>query len=280
MMAARQSSPSRAQLERQRDQALRDLLELEQQVRTGDVPPRPAAELRRRYERAAAEALALLDGSEPAEEAGSSRQRRVVTWRAVVYGAGALAAVVALGVVLPPTLQDRPVGGFVTGNEVSQGSPAPGPSAPPTGRDLSKVTDAEMERLVEANPDVVGMRLALAERYRDQGEFDKAVPHYREVLERQPDNAEALASLGWILLQLDDAAEAARFADEALQRDPALPLAWWVRANVRLYGQDDPSGAVEALRRMQELPLEPEVQGQVATLLQEARASAAAGGGG
>ncbi|OLT17528.1 hypothetical protein BJF80_16790 [Serinicoccus sp. CUA-874] len=135
-----------------------------------------------------------------------------------------------------------------------------------------------MEQVVAANPDVVGMRLALAERYRDQGEFDNAVPHYREVLEREPGNAEALASLGWILFMLDDTVEASRFADQALEQDPTLPLGWWLQANVRLYGQDDPDGAMEALRRMQELPLEREVQSQAAALQQEARARAAGGG--
>lgn len=270
--------PNRARMEQQRDQALRDLLELEQQVRAGDVPPGPAAELRRRYERAAAEALVVLDGTDAVVEA---RPRRRVTWRSAVYGAGGLAALVALAVLLPPALQERPENGFVTGNEVLQTGPAPAPSVSAApGRDLSEVSNAEMEQVVAANPDVVGMRLALAERYRVQGEYTKAVPHYREVLDRQPDNAGALASLGWVLLMLEGGGEdAARFADEAVQQDPALPFAWWVQANVRLFGQDDPDGATESLREMRELPLEPDVQEQVAALEQEARARAAAGGG-
>ncbi len=273
--SAQHDLSSRARMEQQRDQALRDLLELEQQVRAGEVPPGPAAELRRRYERAAAEALALLDDTETIE---SARPRRKLTWRAVVYGAGGFAALVALAVVLPPALQERPEGGFVTGNEVTQVGPAPQPTASAPGRDLSRVSDTEMEQVIAANPNVVGMRLALAQRYRDKGEFDNAVPHYREVLGREPGNAEALASLGWILLMLDDPVEASRFADQALERDPTLPLGWWLQANVLLYGQDDPDGAIEALRRMQELPLEPEVQDQAAALEQEARGRAAGGG--
>ncbi|EYR64497.1 cytochrome C biosynthesis protein [Actinotalea ferrariae CF5-4] len=274
--SAQQQRLSRTRIEQQRDQALRDLLELEQQVRAGEVPPGPAAELSRRYERTAAEALALLDGT---QTVGEAVPRRGMTWRAVVYGVGGVAALVALVVVLPPALQERPDGGFVTGNEVTQVDPAPQPTSSTPGRDLSKVSDEEMERVVAANPEIVGMRLALAERYRSQGEFDKAVPHYREVLDREPDNAEALASLGWILLMLEEPVEAARLADQALQRDPALPLGWWLLANVRLYGQDDPDGAIEALQRMQELPLEPEVQGQAAALEQEARALAVPGSG-
>lgn len=273
--SAQHDLPSRARIEQQRDQALRDLLELEQQVRAGEVPPGPAAKLRRRYERAAAEALTLLDGTETAR---SATPRRKFTWRAVVYGAGGLAALVALAVVLPPALQERPDGGFVTGNEVTQVSPTPQPTSSATGRDLSEVSDAEMEQVIAANPDVVGMRLALAERYRDQREYDNAVPHYREVLEREPGNAEALASLGWIVLMLDDPGEASRLADQALERDPTLPLGWWLQANVRLYGQNDPDGAIEALRRMQELPLGPELQSQATALERKARARAAGDG--
>lgn len=272
----------RASLAQRRDQALRDLLELEQQVQAGEVPPASAEALRRRYERSAAEALALLAGEGPPVQAAEQPvRRRRPSWRTWVYAAGALTAVVALAVALPPALNERPSGGFVTGNEAL--SPAASPTAPPSapaaappGRDLSKVSDAEMEAVVAANPDVLGMRLALAQRYLDQGAFDKALPHYRQVLQREPDNAVALASLGWVQLQIGDAAAAATFAAQATERDPALPLAWWVQANVRLYGQDDPTGAVEALRRMQQLPLEPDVQQQVATLLAQAQTRATA----
>lgn len=267
--------PGRLQLEQQRDQALRDLLELEQQVRAGEVPPGPAQALRQRYERSAAEALVLLDGQGPVEEAGG---RAGPMWRWGLYGAGAVAAVLALVVVLPPALQERPVGGFVTGNEAFD-SPAATPLPAPAGRDLSKVSDEEMEAVVAANPEIVGMRLALAGRYLEQGAYDKALPHYRQVLEREPDNALALASLGWVLLQLGDATAATSFVDQALAREPTLPMAWWVQANIRLYDGQDPQGAVESLQRMQQLPLQAEVEQQVATLLAQAQARATAGAG-
>lgn len=273
-------------LEQRRDQALRDLLELEQQRRAGEVPPAAAEALRRRYERSAAEALALLEGEGPTvpptvPPAGRGRP----TWRAGLYAAGVLTAMVAVTVALPPAVQERPAAGFVTGNEAlgPAASPSAAPTSPPAGRDLSKVSDAEMEAVVAANPEVIGMRLALARRYLEQGAFDKALPHYRQVLEAEPGNAVALASLGWVLLQSGDAEAAGSFAARAVSGDPSLPMAWWVQANVRLYGQDDAAGAVDALRRMQKLPLEPAVEQQVATLLAQAeaqsRASADTNGG-
>lgn len=279
MTGAASPDPWRASLEQQRDQALRDLLELDQQVAAGEVPSAAAEGLRRRYERSAAEALALLAGEGQSARPGG---RRRPSWRAGVYAAAALAAVVALAVVLPPALQARPAGGFVTGNEAlapvasPSAPPSSAPSAPPAGRDLSKVSDAEMEAVVAANPEVIGMRLALAQRYLEQGDFDKALPHYRQVLERQPRNAPALASLGWLLLQSGDGEAAASYAERAVESDPASPEVWWVQANIRLYGQDDPAGAVEALQRMQRLPLDPTVAQQVSALLAQAQSRAGA----
>ena len=260
-----ETTSRRLRLEQQRDQALRDLLELDQQVRAGEVSADSAEQLRRRYERSAAEALSLLEGDDASEMPARARG---ATWRTALYGAGAVGAVIALAVVLPPALQQRPEGGFVSGNEVFDAASAPASSS---GRDLSTVTDAEMEEVIAANPGVVGMRLALAKRYLDQGAFDRAIPHYLQVLEREPDNSVAMASLAWVLLWGDKPGEASRLVDEALSRDASLPLAWWVQANVRLYGEDDPHGAVEALQRMQKLPLDPEVEEQVATLMDEAR---------
>lgn len=276
-MSPSSTDAERTRLEQRRDQALRDLLELADQVRAGEVPGRAADELRRGYERSAAEAIALLDAGTTRAAAPPVGADRRPTWRLPLYAAGALTAIVAVVVVLPPALQARPAGGFVTGNEIRQ---SPTSSSKPSltttsGRDLSKVSDAEMEAVVDANPDVVGMRLALAQRYLDRGAFTKALPHYRRVLEQQPGNAVALASLGWVVLQLGDAPAAARFADRAVAADATLPTGWWVRANVLLY-QDDPAGAIQALRRMQQLPLQPQVTEQVNTLLTQAQARAAA----
>lgn len=272
----------RIRLQRRRDQALRDLLELEGQVLAGEVAPAAADELRRRYERTAAESIALLAAGTARQGSRERGADRRPTWRLALYGAGALAAIVALVVVLPPALQDRPAGGFVSGNEMLRptGTSSPARPAPTAGRDLSKVSDGEMEAVVDANPDVVGMRLALAQRYLDRGDFTKALPHYRRVLERQPGNAVALASVGWVMLQFGDATSAARFADRAVVADATLPTGWWVQANIRLYARDDPAGALEALQRMQQLPLQPQVKDQVATLMTQAQTRAAAKAGG
>ncbi len=262
-------------LEQRRDQALRDLLDVEQQLQQGELTPGAAADLRHRYEVEAATAISAIaarskvgDGAQdatPGSSTTAARPRRP-TGRLILYAVG-IAASVAVAVMVPTFVVNRPPAGLVTGIEVTQqdqASPNETPSAP---RDLASVSDAEMERIVEANPDVIGMRLALAGRYAAKGRIDLAVVHYTKVLEQEPANPEAQAHLGWLMLQVDRPQEAARLVDQALRTDPTLLDALWFRANIRLYGLGDAAGAVAALDTMRARPdLTPTVRDQVEKL--------------
>lgn len=242
----------------QHDQALRDLVELEEQVAAAELPSARAAELRRHYEAEAATALATLDmlgasdgaASEdrnqigPQDHAASHDATPPPWWRdsrrlmAVVGGA---VVVVLLVVAVTRSVQPRPTGGFVTGNEAAGESGA--------GRDLSEVTNEEMAKAVKDNPDVVPMRLALAHRYLDDGQYGEAVDHYMQVLERQ-DDPEAMSHLGW-LMYLDDQLDlAVPLLEESLDRGPDDPEAQWFLANVRMYGQHRPDQALPLLEQL------------------------------
>lgn len=278
----------RAQLLEQRDQALRDLADIDRQAAAGELSERSAQRLRARYEAQAAVAIARLDSTQgQAPRPRPQPGRRGGTAAYLLAGAAALAAIF----LLPGALLDRPEGGFVSGNEVQEAAvPAkPAPRiGPPTGvagpsataapvRDLSKIPDTEMEAVVDANPSVVGMRLALAGRYVEARKFDKALGHYRQALKVEPGNAQALAWMGWTLLQLGLPDEAAKLVAKARSADPSLDQALWFDANIRLYGAGDPAGAVRVLQEMRSRTLTPTVQRQVDELLGTARARAAGG---
>lgn len=261
-------NPDRARLEELRDLALRDLADVDRQVAAGELSPGDADDLRRRYEHQAFTALnglqALPSTADPAPAAHGTgtppgRPRRaVVTSRRALYALGIALAVTAAFLV-QRNLLDRPAGGLVTGNEVLQATPGP--------RDLRKVSDAQLEAVVAANPDVVGMRLALALRYLDEGRYDLAVVHYTKVLELEPKNPEALTHLGWVMLKVDRPEQAAELVDQAVAVDPDLADAWWVQANIRLYGSKDPAGAISSLNRLRgRTDLGPAVRRQVAQL--------------
>lgn len=111
--------------------------------------------------------------------------------------------------------------------------------------DLSKVSNEEMEALVAVNPDVVGMRVALARRYFEAGEFDKALDHYMVVLE-QDKNPEALANVGWMTYMSGRPDVALGYVEAALQIRPDYLTATWFLGNIQLaLGNDD--AATEAL---------------------------------
>lgn len=230
---------TRAELEERRDLALRDLAELEEQLRAGDVDAAAAAELRTRYEQEAAAALRALRrldaGSSPAMADRDERRGR--RWVVPAVASLAVAAVAVAAVALPGFVGQRPAGGFVTGNEVAD------------GRDLSQVTNEEMEQVVAANPDIVEMRLRLAHRYLDEGDHGKAFDHYMAVLDRQP-HPEAMSHLGWVVFQQGDVELALRLLEESRQRDPVHPETMWFLANVHLYGRGDAAAALPLLEQL------------------------------
>lgn len=259
-----------------RDQALRDLVDLERQVEAGELTPQVAHDLRQRYEATAAAALAAVaargtdsaSGAHDPPHSEASPGAGPTRWqvpRRALYAFG-LAAAAAAVVIVPKFVGDRPPNGYVTGNEAMQ-QPG-GTQMPASGsKDLASVSDAEMEKVVEANPKVAGMRLALAGRYTREGRYDLATVHYTEVLKQDPNNAEAQAHMGWILLQLDRPKEAGRFVDAAVRNDPKLFDALWFQANIRLYGLRDPAGAIQTLDTMRaRRDLTPGVRRQVVRL--------------
>jgi tetratricopeptide (TPR) repeat protein len=258
-------SAQRARLQELADQALRDLVELDRQVADGEIPDAAAAGLRDRYEATAAHALAALDTVDEHSPSEPRKPRRS-RGRVAAYVLAAMAAVVAAAVLLPLSVAERSEGGFVTGNEIGASA------APPLSRSPATISNAELEAVVADNPGVIGMRLALAQRYTDQGDYDRAAEHYTEVLRRDPGNAVAQAHFGWLLLQLGHPVEALDWIDRALAA-PQPPLdALWFRANIQLHGLDDAAGALATLERMRQRDdLPPTVMAQVDELAATAR---------
>jgi cytochrome c-type biogenesis protein CcmH len=186
--------------------------------------------------------------------------------------AGALAGVLALAITafgVTRALVPRPAGGYVTGIEAAQAG-----QAPAGGRDLSKVSDAELEAVVAANPEVLDMRLALAHRYFDRQDYRKALEHYKVVLDREPD-PEALAHVGWITYVLLGRADlAAALLQRSLRGRPGDPEALWFLGTVQLHGLKDAKAAAATLTRLRGLPgLTAAQRRQVDGVLRTARAA-------
>lgn len=263
-------SKGRTTLDDRRDQALQDLIELDQQLQAGEIDPADATVLQGVYRAEAARALreiaALQTTRTAPPSAASSRSRN---WRRLVIGVAVTAlALVSAAVLLPRYSDQRPEGGFVTGNLTPSGE------GTQDGRDLDDVTNAEMEAVVADNPDVVGMRLRLAHRYLDEGDSQAAIGHYLTVLD-QEDNPEAMSHIGWLLFNGGEHQLAADMLDRSLTLAPDDAEALWFLGNLQLYGLDDPAGAVQALERLQQTDPVGVAAEAVTQVLEEARRAVA-----
>ena len=190
----------------------------------------------------------LGEAGDAAVPAPPARPRR----RIVAVTLVGVTALSVTGFAVTRALVPRPAGAYVTGIEA--GGTAQASQAPAGGRDLSKVSDGELEAVVAANPGVVPMRLALAHRYFDRRDYRRALEHYKAVIAQAPD-PEAFSHLGWITFVVAKRPDlAAQLLERSLQQRPGDREALWFLANVQLYGLKDGRAAVATLARLRTLP--------------------------
>jgi len=245
-------------LEQRRDQSIADLRALDAQVASGEIETADAERLRRRYEADVADALAAIDAEREAPATGRSPRR---VWIGVIAFVLAAAGIVfALTRAVEPRDDTGPLSGVAA--DVVTG-----------GVDLSTVTDEQMEQVVAANPDITDMRLALARRYVEEGDFSSALPHYLYILDKGP-NAEALMYVGWMTYLSGDAETGASLLDRSLALVPDEVLTQWFLANVRYTGLGDVQGALPLLQAVIDSGQAP------ADIVSEAQSMIDAAGGG
>jgi cytochrome c-type biogenesis protein CcmH/NrfG len=128
--------------------------------------------------------------------------------------------------------------------------------------DLSNVSNETMEAVIAANlenPQINGMRLALAERYFDAGDYRSAFPHYLAVAESpeasNTEAASALTRLGWMAFEGNgEVATANRLLDEALAIEPGAPVALYLKGRVQWCGAGDTAAAVDLFEQVLDSP--------------------------
>ncbi len=174
--------------------------------------------------------------------------KRSALLRSALLTALAGAAVVAVVVVAfrPEPAADRAsAAGLVAAPVELSGADGP--------RDLSQVTNEEMEAVIAANPDIVPMRLALVERYLHAGDLEPAHDHAAEAADRASgtaDTARALRYLGWTTALLGDPGEGEDLLERSLTLEPGNLDGLWFLANVRYSGLDCPADAAPLLEEI------------------------------
>lgn len=199
-------------------------------------------------------------------ELPEERARRRILVPVVILG-GALAVIVGLASFF---LQERD-------------GPASG-VADLSGQDLDDVSNETMEAVIAANvddPRVDGMRLALAERYFEIGDYRSAFPQYLAVAESpnatDPQAVTALVRLGWMAWDGNAEAEAAiGLFDQALAIDDTSSTAMYLKGQVIWCGTGDTDSATELFEAVL---ADPDLPAESRALVQDDLEAASSGAG-
>ena len=235
-----------------------ELEDVDRQVAAGDLDEATAETLRTKYVAELDSLIAARDG-DPAPDGArglavppdSQGTQDVPTRlsplkggrfgsRALVGTAIVVAAITVIGVFAVNSLTGPSTAG--TEGVVSDVITGDGPI------DLSEISNEEMELVVEQNPNVVGMRLALARRYFEEGDFDNALDHYMVILEEEQ-HPEALANVGWMTYISGRPDIALGYVEAALERQPGSITAIWFLGNIQftLGNRDAAIGALTTI---------------------------------
>lgn len=264
----------RADLFERRDLVRRDLEELSAQEDDGEVTAATADRLRKAYQAELDSLDTAIKGlpdrepeTQPARQAATPRDedanlphrspRRVLV--------GSLIIVAVLSAVI-----------FFAARDSSPRDAAPAAGAPgELSIDPASVSNEQLEAVVAANPEIIGMRMALADRYFDAQNYGAALDHYLYIADNATavtDESRALARIGWMAHVTGLPQEAEDYVRASLQLDPTNAEGVMYLGFVTLYGLGDAEAAIPQLEAALELAnLSPNVVSQIEAALDEAR---------
>ncbi|MDH3538683.1 MAG: hypothetical protein OEP52_01700 [Acidimicrobiia bacterium] len=240
-----------------RRHALRDLEELAEQVAAGEIDEETASTLQAGYEDEIATVERLAAGSAPAAPLeGRSTQRAVV---------GALILIGSLTVII------------LLAAQVFRSDDPPPSQSPSDAATLDAGALEDMEAIVAAHPDSVGMRLALADLYFEQGVYSSAIDHYLAATEGEltpEEESRTLGRIGWMAYSTGQLDPAVEFLHMSLEADPDYDEGKLFLAMVLFEGFGDAGGALVLFDQILALPdLNDEMRSAVEAAAEEARAA-------
>ncbi|HEX2152792.1 MAG TPA: cytochrome c-type biogenesis protein [Acidimicrobiia bacterium] len=229
------------ELEQRLAQVDTDLDELSVQEAAGDIDHQAAHHLRLAYEAEAAETRSLLAAARSAPAPLPRSPRRVALGAGLLVGS-LVVVVVAAGAFLV----DRP--GATSGVAASlEGNPA----------DYSNETLAAVIAANLDHPQIDGMRLALAERHFESGDYQSAFPYFLDVASSEAATpaqaATALTRLGWMAYDGNGEVETALdLLAQARRLSPEDPFPIYLEGLVVWCGQGDAAAGSAAFRQVLE----------------------------
>jgi tetratricopeptide (TPR) repeat protein len=115
---------------------------------------------------------------------------------------------------------------------------------------LDNVSNEEMEEVIALNPNVMGMRIALANRYFEEFEYSKALIHYMYVAQNSNEvenKSYSLAQIGWMVYESGDEQTALNYLNQSLLLTPESLLSQTYIGIIKIQNQDTRSEGVEIL---------------------------------
>ncbi len=255
-----EDSSERSTLLHERARLYADLKELEFDYQAGKLSEADYAGLRGDIEIKAATVLEQLDrisktSSKPAlqnaaaqpPEATTQKERVGVRgWQLAVGGAFLLVFGVTVGVLLTNSLRSRDAGqGSITGDFLTGTGSAGG-----SGNEVAST-------LQEG-------KAAFAKQ-----DWQKAIESFKKVLAADPNQPEAHAYMGAILLQAGHADGALMAFDKALSLNPNFPMALWGKGMALYQGKNDYAGAREIFEKLLQMIPAGEDRAEIEKILAE-----------
>ena len=188
-----------------------------------------------------APAMAKATRAKSAKEAPSPSRFR--GWQVVTGGVFLLLFGLALGVMLTQSIRPRQ-----------------GENDTMTGDFMTGTAPANSE---------AGAALAAGRQAFSRQEFPKAIEAFKKVLATDPNNPEAHAYMGFILMQAGHGDGALMAFDKALSRAPNFPMALWGRGTVLYQDKKDFAGAREIFEKLLNLVPPGQERNEVAKVLAE-----------
>jgi cytochrome c-type biogenesis protein CcmH/NrfG len=266
----------RARLTERRDIVARDIEELAEQVEAGEIDEATAADLQARYTQDLADVEARLaelpkeqkpkgsttktaqaDMSSSDSESSGEQPNQGWSPKRVLVAGGILVAAFTVILVVVLSAANR--------------------QSTTTTTDAMSATLEQMEAAVAANPDVIGMRIALADQYFAADDFSNALDHYLTVLDSNPTDEEAshvLGRVGWLAYVTGQPDAAVDYLNQSLEKDPANLEATLFLGIDYLYGLNDAESALPLLQTVMDDPDIPsDLKSQIQTAIDDANAA-------
>ncbi len=197
-----------------------------------------------------------------------SRRRRLLMIGAATLGIASTAVLVVAG-ALGRTDRDTATLGA-----------APVVGSTPSTVSLDSVTDEQMEEQIAKTPNVIGMRLALVERYLREGKVDDAYRHTQVAINSPGSDQEleqAFRLHGWVLALMGTPTVGADYLRAALSLSPDDKDAMYFLARVELTGLHDPDTAEKVLDQLRTSTLTSDQQAHIDALQADIDAARQAG---